>query len=69
MHVCMYVRMDVCTRGGPIRPLHRDLQWSIVLYTQVNKKKIRNHSTVLYTQVNKKKIRNHLNHIQKLLSP
>jgi hypothetical protein len=27
----LYVRMYVCVRGGPIRPLHRDLQWSIVL--------------------------------------
>jgi hypothetical protein len=27
MYVCMYV----CVRGGPIRPLHRDPQWSIVL--------------------------------------
>jgi hypothetical protein len=25
--VCMYV----CVRGGPIRPLHHELQWSIVL--------------------------------------
>jgi hypothetical protein len=25
--VCMYV----CVRGGPNQPLHRDLQWSIVL--------------------------------------
>jgi hypothetical protein len=25
------VRMYVCIRGGTIRPLHRDLQWSIVL--------------------------------------
>jgi hypothetical protein len=23
--------MYVCVRGGPIRPLHRDPQWSIVL--------------------------------------
>jgi hypothetical protein len=29
--------MYVCIRGGLIRPLHRDLQWSIVLnrYTRV----------------------------------
>jgi hypothetical protein len=34
MHdVCMYV----CIRGGPeIRPLHRDLQWSIVLPLLIN---------------------------------
>jgi hypothetical protein len=27
MYVCMYV----CVRGEPNQPLHRDLQWSIVL--------------------------------------
>jgi hypothetical protein len=27
MYVCMYV----CVRGGLNQPLHRDLQWSIVL--------------------------------------
>jgi hypothetical protein len=24
--------MYVCVRGGPNQPLHRDLQWPIVLY-------------------------------------
>jgi hypothetical protein len=28
-----YRVMCVCVRGGPIRPLHRDLQWSIAWYS------------------------------------
>jgi hypothetical protein len=33
MYVCMYV----CTWGGPeIRPLHRDVQWSIVRPLLIN---------------------------------
>jgi hypothetical protein len=28
---CMYVCMYVCVRGGTNQPLHRDVQWSIVL--------------------------------------
>jgi hypothetical protein len=31
---CMFIFrtcMSVCIRGGPLRPLHRDPQWSVVL--------------------------------------
>jgi Na+/H+ antiporter NhaD/arsenite permease-like protein len=27
------IGMYVCVRGGPNQPLHRDLQWSIVLFS------------------------------------
>jgi hypothetical protein len=35
-HRSMEGTYDVCIRGGPLRPLHRDPQWSIVLKGLIN---------------------------------
>jgi hypothetical protein len=34
MFFLQHIYMNECIRGGPSRPLHRDLQWSIVLFLQ-----------------------------------
>jgi hypothetical protein len=39
--------MMICVRGGPIRPLHRDPQWSIVL-PHDDKYRCKGYMTVIY---------------------